>query len=173
MLKRIKNGFGFLGVPSLRCALHHRHCAALHSGFCSLRRRPSSPRPPNAKRTIRLGHLYVRCRCCGDSVILISATDRIADPVDCCVDHTNIHSAGIGKTTPSVPQWRERIPLIVVIVYRNPKLFEIVRTRGTSCRFTSGLDDRKQEGDQNTDDRNDNKKLNERKSKKITIPASP
>jgi ribosomal protein L37E len=53
------------------------------------------------------------------------------------------------------------------------ELFQVADTLCPSCGFTSGLNRREQESDQNADNRNNNKKFNKRKSKEIASLAPP
>jgi hypothetical protein len=62
--------------------------------------------------------------------------------------------------------WRDVTVSIVVIVKRQRPLLDMVGTLHSPRRFTSRLNGRQKKGDQNADDRNNDKKFDERKASK-------
>jgi len=62
---------------------------------------------------------------------------------------------------------------IMVIMDRQSDLFEIVGTLHSPCRFSRGLNGRQKKSNQDTDDRDDDKKFNKGKTAEAVYIAPP
>lgn len=74
------------------------------------------------------------------------------------------------KPTHTEPVIRKRLVGVVVVVQGKGKLPDLVRALHPASRFTSRLNGRKQKGDQNPDDRNNDEEFDQCKGFYITPP---